>query len=75
MFSSHKETDKYKDPTKIQQEVRFMVETRQASGGGMILLAIILGALIWLVPGLVIWFAWLAVIILFIGGIAALFTR
>jgi len=52
-----------------------MVETRQASGGGMILLAIILGALLWLLPGLVLWFAWLAVIILFIGGIAALFTR
>ncbi|MGZ4903001.1 MAG: hypothetical protein ACXVIF_07665 [Halobacteriota archaeon] len=52
-----------------------MVETRQASAGGMILLAIVLGALIWLLPGLVIWFAWLGVIFLFIAGIAALFTR
>jgi hypothetical protein len=51
-----------------------MVETRQASAGGMILLAIILGALIWLLPFLVIWIAWLAVILLFIGGLAALFT-
>jgi hypothetical protein len=51
-----------------------MVETRQASAGGMILLAIILGALIWLLPGLVIWLAWFAVILLFIGGLAALFT-
>ena len=51
-----------------------MVETRQASAGGMILLAIILGALIWLLPFLVIWIAWLAVILLFIGGVAALFT-
>ena len=48
--------------------------TKQMSAGGMILLAIILGALIWLLPGLVIWIAWLAVIILFIGGVAALFT-
>jgi hypothetical protein len=52
-----------------------MVETRQASGGGMILLAIILAILLALFPFLVIWLAWLAVIILFIGGIAALFTR
>ena len=52
-----------------------MVETRQASGGGMILLAVILGILLALFPFLVIWLAWLAVIILFIGGIAALFTR
>ncbi|MGZ4906885.1 MAG: hypothetical protein ACXVI3_06250 [Halobacteriota archaeon] len=52
-----------------------MVETRQASGGGMILLAIILAILLTLLPGLVIWFAWIAVILLFIGGLAALFTR
>ncbi|MGZ4934288.1 MAG: hypothetical protein ACXVI0_10985 [Halobacteriota archaeon] len=52
-----------------------MVETYQASGGGMILLAIILAILILLFPGLVIWFAWLGVILLFIGGIAALFAR
>ena len=51
-----------------------MVETRQASGGGMILLAIILAILLALFPFLVIWLAWLAVIILFLGGIAALFT-
>lgn len=51
-----------------------MVETRQASAGGMILLAIILGALIWLLPGLVIWLAWFAVILLFVGGLATLFT-
>jgi len=52
-----------------------MVETRQASGGGMILLAIILAILLALFPFLVIWLAWFAVIILFIGGIAALFAR
>ena len=38
------------------------------SAGAMIGLAIILGAFIALLPGLVIWFAWLAVIFLFIGG-------
>jgi hypothetical protein len=48
---------------------------QQMSAGAMIGLAIILGALIWLLPGLVIWFAWLAVIFLFIGGLLALFTR
>jgi hypothetical protein len=48
--------------------------TRQMSAGGMILLAIILGILIWLFPGLVLWIAWLGVIFLFIAGIAALFT-
>ena len=49
-------------------------KTRQASAGGMILLAIILAILLALFPVFVIWLAWFAVIILFIGGIAALFT-
>ncbi len=52
-----------------------MVETVQASAGGMILLAIILAIILALFPGLVIWIAWAAVILLFLGGIAALFTR
>ena len=51
-----------------------MVESRQASGGGLILLAIILAILLLLLPGLVIWLAWLGVILLFIGGVVALFT-
>lgn len=50
------------------------METQQTGAGGLILLAIILGALMALLPGLVIWFAWLGVIFLFIAGIAALFT-
>ena len=50
------------------------METKQMSAGGMILLAIILGALIATFPGLVIWFAWLGVIFLFIAVVAALFT-
>ena len=52
-----------------------MVETKQMSGGGMILLAIIIGALIWLLPGLVLLLAWFAVILLFLGGLAALFVK
>ncbi|MFZ0926011.1 MAG: hypothetical protein WCE82_10700 [Halobacteriota archaeon] len=52
-----------------------MAERRQLSGGGMILLAVILAIILALFPFLVIWLAWLAIIILFLGGIAALFTR
>ncbi|MGZ4893874.1 MAG: hypothetical protein ACXVIS_07380 [Halobacteriota archaeon] len=51
-----------------------MMETKQLSAGGMIGLAIILGIILALFPVFVIWIAWLAVILLFIGGIAALFT-
>jgi len=58
--------------TKIQRGER--MEQQQMSAGAMIGLAIILAALIWLLPGLVIFIAWLAVILLFIGGVAALFT-
>ena len=52
-----------------------MVETKQMSAGGMIVLAIILAIILALLPGLVLWIAWFAVIILFLGGLAALFTR
>jgi hypothetical protein len=52
-----------------------MVETRQMSAGGMIGLAIILAILLALFPFLLFWLAWFAIIILFLGGIAALFTR
>ena len=41
----------------------------------MILLAVILAILLFLLPGLVILLAWFAVILLFIGGLAALFAR
>jgi len=51
------------------------METTQISAGGMIGLAIILAIVLLILPGLVLWIAWLAVIILFLGGIAALFTR
>jgi len=52
-----------------------MPETRQLSAGGMIGLAIILGILLALFPFLVIWLAWFAVILLFLGGVVALFTK
>ena len=45
------------------------------SAGGMIGLAIILAIVLLILPGLVLWIAWLAVILLFIGGLAALFMR
>jgi hypothetical protein len=51
------------------------METTQVSAGGMIGLAIILAIVLLILPGLVLWIAWLAVIILFLGGLAALFTR
>jgi len=51
------------------------MENQQISAGAKIGLAIILGALIALFPGLVLWFAWLGIILLFIGGILALFMR
>jgi hypothetical protein len=45
------------------------------SAGGMIGLAIILAIVLLILPGLVLWIAWLAVILLFVGGLAALFMR
>ena len=45
------------------------------SGIGMVLLAVILAIVLLILPGIVLWIAWLAVIILFLGGIAAVFTR
>jgi hypothetical protein len=51
------------------------METTQMSAGGMIGLAIILAIVLLILPGLVLWIAWLAVILLFVGGLAALFMR
>jgi hypothetical protein len=51
------------------------METKQMSAGGMMGLAIILAIVLLLFPVFVLWIAWFAVIILFLGGIAALFTR
>jgi hypothetical protein len=52
-----------------------MAEIGLWSGIGMILLAIVLAIILALFPSLIIWLAWLAIIILFLGGIAAVFTR
>jgi len=52
-----------------------MAERGLFSGIGMIVLAIILAIILVLFPSLIIWLAWLAIIILFLGGIAAIFTR
>lgn len=51
-----------------------MVETQQASGGAMILTAIIIGLIIWIFPFLVYWLAWFLVIVMFLGGVATLLT-
>jgi hypothetical protein len=52
-----------------------MAPTGQLSAGAMIGLAIIIAIVLLLLPGLVLWIAWFAVIVLFLGGIAALLTR
>jgi hypothetical protein len=51
------------------------METQKASGGSMIVLAIIIGLIILVFPFLVYWLAWFAVFMLFIGGIVALLTQ
>ncbi|WP_157931948.1 hypothetical protein [Methanobacterium subterraneum] len=55
--------------------VKIMVETQQASGGGMIAMAIIIGIIILIFPFLVYWLAWFSVFMLFIGGVVALMTQ
>jgi uncharacterized membrane protein len=52
-----------------------MAERGLLSGIGMILLAVILAIILALFPSLIIWLAWLAIIILFLGGIATVFGR
>ena len=51
------------------------METQQASGGSMIILAIIIGIVILLFPFLVYWLAWFSVFMLFIGGLVALMSK
>jgi len=52
-----------------------MVETQQASGGAMIGTAIIIGLILYIFPSLVLWLAWLLVILMFIGGLVTLMTK
>jgi len=48
------------------------MEKGESLGGGMIILAIILAIILWLYPAFIIYIAWLAVILLLIGGLVAL---
>ncbi|HNS24971.1 MAG TPA: hypothetical protein PKK85_02750, partial [Methanobacteriaceae archaeon] len=50
-------------------------ENIQINSPIMMASAIIIGLLIWIFPLLVYWFAWLAVFMLLIGGIAALVVK
>ncbi len=52
-----------------------MAEVQQVSGGAMIGWAIILGIILLLFPGLIIWFAWLSVFLLLFGGIGVLLSK
>lgn len=52
-----------------------MAEVQQVSGGAMIGWAIILGIILLLFPGLVIWFAWISVFMLLFGGLTALMVK
>jgi len=44
------------------------------SGGAMLVLGIIIALVIWLIPAFIYIYAWLAAILLIIGGIVALMT-
>ncbi len=52
-----------------------MAEVQQLSGGGMVVWAIILAIILLLFPGLVIIFAWISVILLFLGGIGVMLAK
>ena len=52
-----------------------MMETTQASGGSMMAFAVIIGIFIWIFPGLVLWLAWLLVILTFIGGLVTFMQK
>ena len=54
-------------------EVKKM-ETPQMSGGAMLILGIIIAIVIVLVPAFIYIYAWLAAIILIIGGLVAILT-
>jgi hypothetical protein len=54
-------------------EVKLM-ETAQMSGGAMLVLGIIIVLVILLVPAFIYIYAWLAALLLIIGGLAALLT-
>jgi hypothetical protein len=50
------------------------METPQLSGGAMLILGIIIAIIIVLIPAFIYIYAWLAAIILIIGGLATILT-
>lgn len=52
-----------------------MAQTQQLSGGAMVGWAIILAIILLFIPGLVIIFAWISVIVMLLGGIAVLMAQ
>ncbi|HML04923.1 MAG TPA: hypothetical protein VK426_04015 [Methanobacterium sp.] len=52
-----------------------MAEVQQISGGAMVGWAIILAIILLFIPGLVIIFAWISVILMFLGGIGVLMAK
>ena len=52
-----------------------VAEVQQISGGAMVGWAIILAIILLFIPGLVIIFAWISVILMFLGGIGVLMAK
>jgi hypothetical protein len=52
-----------------------MAQTAQISGGAMIVWAIILAIILIFIPGLVILFAWISVVVLLLGGISTMLWK
>jgi len=50
------------------------METAQMSGGAMLVLGIILAIIIMLIPAFIYIYAWIAAILLIIGGLVSLMT-
>ena len=50
------------------------METSRASGLSMMVIAVIIAIIIYLFPALVVWLAWLLVIIMFLGGLLTFLT-
>jgi hypothetical protein len=50
------------------------MQTAQMSGGAMLVLGIVIALVIWLIPAFIYIYAWLAAILLIIGGLVALLT-
>jgi hypothetical protein len=51
------------------------METAQTSGGAMMAVAVIIGIIIWIFPGIVYWLAWFLIIVMFLGGLITFLQR